>query len=136
MLLAGLEIVSMVPGERPRPGSIRVEEGRIESLGDLQARPGEAVHDCRGLVAVPGFVQGHVHLCQALFRNLAEGLPLLDWLRQRVWPLEAAHDAASLRASARLALFELVRGGCTTFQSMETVHGTEHVFAAAQASGL
>jgi 5-methylthioadenosine/S-adenosylhomocysteine deaminase len=136
MLLTGLEVLTMVPGEAARSGSIRIRDGRIAAVGDLQAEAGESVHDCRGLTAVPGFVQGHVHLCQALFRNLAEDLPLLDWLRQRIWPLEAAHDAASLRASARLALFELVRGGCTTFQSMETVHGTEHVFAAVEASGL
>jgi len=39
---------------------------------------------------LPGFVQTHVHLCQTLFRGLADDLVLLDWLRTRVWPLEAA----------------------------------------------
>ncbi len=137
MLLTGLDILTMLPGSRePVHGAIRIRDGRIEEVGDLQATPGETTFDASGLTAVPGFVQGHVHLCQTLFRNLAESLPLLRWLQQRIWPLEAAHDEVSLRASARLALHELLRGGCTTFQSMESVHGTEHVFAEVERSGL
>ena len=67
--------------------------------------------DCGRLFALPGFVQGHVHYCQTLFRGLAHDLPLTDWLAQRIWPLEAAHDEASTRASARLSVAELLRGG-------------------------
>jgi 5-methylthioadenosine/S-adenosylhomocysteine deaminase len=136
MLLEDAEILTMVPGQAPFRGGIRIDGERIAELGDLAPRPGEARVACRGLTALPGFVQGHVHLCQVLFRNLAEGLPLLEWLRRRIWPLEAAHDSNSLRASARLGLYELVAGGCTTFQSMETVHGTEHVLAEVASSGL
>jgi len=46
----------------------------------------------------------HIHLCQTLFRGAADDLALIDWLKERVWPMEAAHTAASVRASARLAL--------------------------------
>ena len=56
--------------------------------------------DAEGGLVLPGFVQTHIHLCQTLFRGLADDLPLLAWLRTRVWPLEAAHDAATLRAAA------------------------------------
>ncbi|MEZ4271294.1 MAG: hypothetical protein R3C68_07630 [Myxococcota bacterium] len=44
--------------------------------------------DARGLVAMPGLVQAHVHLCQSLLRGLADDMELLDWLRTRIWPLE------------------------------------------------
>lgn len=136
MLLQDLELLTMEPGAVPRRGSLRVEAGRIRTIGDVAPAPEEEVLPMPGLTALPGFVQGHVHLCQSLFRNLAEDLPLLDWLSRRVWPLEAAHDEQSLRASARLSLYELIRGGCTTFQSMETVHGTEFVFDEVSRSGL
>jgi 5-methylthioadenosine/S-adenosylhomocysteine deaminase len=119
-----------------RPGSIRIEGERIAAVGELPPSPGESRLDGSGLVALPGFVQGHVHLCQTLFRGLADDLPLLPWLRQRIWPLEAAHDEASLRASADLAFAELLRGGTTTVQAIETVHGTEQAFLAAQACGV
>ena len=48
--------------------------------------------------------------------------------RVSVWPLEAAHDARSLRASARLGVAELIRGGTTCALTMETVGHTEEVF--------
>ena len=136
MLLRDLQILTMAPGAEPFPGSIRVEGERITALGDLTPLPGEEVVDLEGRTALPGFVQGHVHLGQTLFRNLAEDRPLLAWLRERIWPLEAAHDERSIRASTRLALLELVRGGCTSFQSMETVAHTDVVFEEVLSSGL
>ena len=137
MLVTGLEILSMRPGDTtPVFGSLRIEDGKIVAVGKIDAREGEESIDLKGLCCLPGFVQGHIHLCQTLFRNLAEDLPLMAWLEQRIWPLEAAHDEASLRASARLALDELISGGCTLFQSMESVHGTEHVIDEVLAAGL
>ena len=94
------------------------------------------VIDAAGCFVVPGLVQAHVHLCQSLFRGLAEERPLLAWLRERIWPLEAAHDAASLRASARLGMAELLLSGTTAILDMGTVHHTEQLFLAAEESGI
>lgn len=100
-----------------------------------EARP-LRILDARGMAVVPGFVQAHVHLCQVLFRGMADDLPLLAWLKERIWPLEAAHDAQSLAASARLGLAELARNGTTTILDMGTVHHYDAVFEAAVESGL
>ena len=72
-----------------------------------------------------------MHLCQTLFRGLAEDQRLLAWLRERIWPLEAAHDPDSLRASARLGIAELLLGGTTAILDMGTVHHTDALFEAA-----
>jgi len=119
-----------------RSASIRVQGDRIAAVGDLSPDPGEPIIDCSGLVAVPGFVQGHVHFCQTLFRGLADDLPLMDWLSTRIWPLEAAHDARSTEASARLSILELMLGGTTTAQVMESTRHTEASFEAAAESGM
>src|SRR5579884_3697991 len=92
--------------------------------------------DVSGLVVVPGLVQAHLHLCQTLFRGLAEELPLLGWLRERIWPLEAAHDPDSLRASARLGIAELLLGGTTAILDMGTVHHTQTLFEVAAETGI
>jgi 5-methylthioadenosine/S-adenosylhomocysteine deaminase len=92
--------------------------------------------DARGCAVLPGFVQTHVHLCQTLFRGTADDLQLMDWLKQRVWPLEAAHDAPSVRASARLAIAEMIRSGTTCALTMETVRHTEEVFRAVEETGF
>ena len=49
-----------------------------------------------------------------------DGLELLDWLRERIWPYEEAHDANSLRASADLTFAELIRSGSTAALDMGT----------------
>jgi 5-methylthioadenosine/S-adenosylhomocysteine deaminase len=85
---------------------------------------------------LPGFVQTHLHLCQTLFRGAADDLSLIDWLRKRVWPMEAAHTAESIRASARLSIAELVRGGTTCALTMETVRHTEEVLRVVEETGF
>jgi 5-methylthioadenosine/S-adenosylhomocysteine deaminase len=61
---------------------------------------------------------------------------LMDWLKTRVWPMEAAHTPASLAASAQQAASELLLGGTTTVLTMETVHDTDAVFEALEPMGL
>ncbi len=126
-------------------GDVLVEDGRIVAAGpDAAAKwsPSKTskgllrVLDARGCAVLPGFVQAHVHLCQVLFRGMADDLPLLDWLRERIWPFEAAHDEASLSASAELGLLEMSLGGTTTLLDMGTVHHQDVVFDAAARSGL
>ena len=118
-------------------GDVSMVDGRIAAIGAVDpALRHDRVIDVGGAYVLPGFIQTHVHLCQTLFRGLADDLPLLTWLRQRVWPLEAAHDAASLAAAARLAAAELLLGGTTTALTMETVHDTDAVFEALAPTGL
>ncbi len=118
-------------------GDVWTAEGRIAGVGSapLDLHP-DTIIDADGALLLPGFVQTHVHLCQTLFRGLADDLPLLAWLKTRVWPLEAAHDEPTLAAAARLAAAELQLGGTTTVLTMETVHGTDAVFDALVPTGL
>jgi 5-methylthioadenosine/S-adenosylhomocysteine deaminase len=117
-------------------GSVLVRDGRIVSVGPEPAGPQDSVIDASGAYLLPGFIQTHVHLCQTLFRGYADDMPLLDWLRRRVWPMEAAHTPATLRASARLAAAELLTTGTTTALTMETVHDTDVVFETLDGMGL
>lgn len=118
-------------------GSVLVREGRIAAIGpQAEHEPAGDTIDAQGRYLLPGFVQTHVHLCQTLFRGLADDLTLLEWLGRRVWPLEAAHDEASLRASTRMAVAELLRTGTTTVLTMETVHGTDVVFETLAGMGI
>jgi 5-methylthioadenosine/S-adenosylhomocysteine deaminase len=94
------------------------------------------VIDARGRYLLPGFIQSHVHLCQTLFRGGADDLSLIDWLKKRIWVMEAAHTYESLYASAQLGIAELIKGGTTCALTMETVHHTDAVFQAAEESGF
>jgi len=116
-------------------GDLLIRDGRIASTGQTGETADIAI-DATGCAVLPGFVQTHIHLCQTLFRGAADDLPLLDWLKKRVWPMEAAHTAESVRASARLGLAELIKGGTTCALTMETVNHTNEVFRVVDESGF
>jgi 5-methylthioadenosine/S-adenosylhomocysteine deaminase len=120
-------------------GDVEVRDGAIAAVAGrpaLDARPADTIIDAAGAYLLPGFVQTHVHLCQTLFRGFADDMPLLEWLRTRVWPMEAAHSPTTLAASAQLASAELLRTGTTTISTMETVHDTDVVFETLRDVGL
>jgi 5-methylthioadenosine/S-adenosylhomocysteine deaminase len=117
-------------------GAVSVRDGRIVSIGPEPTDRHDTIIDAAGALLVPGFIQTHIHLCQTLFRGYADDLRLMEWLRTRIWPMEAAHTPASLRAATRLACLELLRGGTTAILTMETVHDTDAVFEAATDTGL
>ena len=113
-----------------------VRDGRIVSVGRERDGAADTIVDASGGYLLPGFIQTHVHLCQTLFRGSADDMPLLAWLRRRVWPMEAAHTPSTLRASVRLAASELLLSGTTSVLTMETVHDTDVVFETLEEVGL
>lgn len=139
LLICGARIITLDNANSIFEGDVLIAQGRIAEIGpSLNSKSGQVdqVIDARGLVLLPGFVQTHIHLCQTLFRGAADDLALIDWLRQRVWPMEAAHTPESLAASARLGIAEMIRSGTTCALTMETVNHTEAVFRVVEESGF
>ena len=137
LLVRNATILTMNDAFEIVEGAVSVRDGVITAVGgDADNGRHDTEIDARGGFLLPGFIQTHVHLCQTLFRGYADDLPLLDWLRRRIWPMEAAHTAASLAVSARLAASELLLSGTTTVLTMETVHDTEAVLEALGDTGL
>src|SRR5687768_12390582 len=116
-------------------GDLLVSDGRIADVGGSGQTAGTVI-DAADCAVIPGFVQTHIHLCQTIFRGAADDLALIDWLKQRVWPMEAAHSAESIAASARLGIAELIKGGTTCALTMETVNHTAEVFKVVQETGF
>ncbi|AIQ14204.1 5'-deoxyadenosine deaminase [Paenibacillus durus] len=138
ILIKNAELITMNKQEEILRGSdIRIKDDLITEIGSgLAPLEGETVIDATGRTIIPGFVQTHIHLCQTLFRGKADDLELMDWLRKRIWPLEAAHDGESLYYSAMLGIGELISSGTTTIVDMETVHHTDYAFQAIAKSGI
>src|SRR6266566_4474372 len=136
ILIKGGTIVTMDEQNFIVRGDVLIRDGRIEDVGShLNAEANEII-DATGCAVLPGFVQTHIHLCQTLFRGAADDLALIDWLKERVWPMEAAHTKESIRASAHLGIAELIKGGTTCALTMETVRHTEEVLRVVDESGF
>ncbi len=139
LLIQGAKVITLDSENHVFDGDVFVEDSRIGALGPSLIGSGyedAEVIDARGCLLLPGFVQTHVHLCQTLFRGAADDLSLIDWLTKQIWPMEAAHTAESVYASARLGIAELIRGGTTCALTMETVRHTDAVFTAVEESGF
>lgn len=136
ILIKNGRIVTMDADNSIVRGDLLIRDGRIASVGEPDAPKADEVIDATGCAILPGFVQTHIHLCQTLFRGAADDLSLIDWLKKRIWPMEAAHSAESIRASAQLGIAELIKGGTTCALTMETVRHTEEVLRVVEETGF
>jgi cytosine/adenosine deaminase-related metal-dependent hydrolase len=119
--------------------AVEIIDGKISSfvpIGEIQKENYDEVYDAKNLTLIPGFIQTHVHLSQTLFRGLAEDLPLLEWLRLKIFPFENAHDINSLKVTAQLSINELLMGGTTTFLDMGTLRYGDVVLQEMTNSGI
>ncbi len=135
VLIKNGTLVTMDNSNSIMRGDLLIRDRRIAEIGST-GQTADTVIDATGCAVIPGFVQTHIHLCQTIFRGAADDLALIDWLKQRVWPMEAAHSAASIKASARLGIAELIKGGTTCALTMETVNHTGEVFKVVEESGF
>src|SRR5690242_15034444 len=109
LILRGGRVVSQDAERRIIDADVLIQSGRIAAVAaNLPTQGAARVIDARGCWIFPGFVQAHVHLTQTLFRGLADDRELLAWLRDRIWPLEAAHTPETSYLSAELGISELL----------------------------
>ncbi|HSW53598.1 MAG TPA: amidohydrolase family protein [Ignavibacteriaceae bacterium] len=119
--------------------AVEIIAGKISSfvlIDEIQKDNYSEVYDAKNLTLIPGFIQTHVHLSQTLFRGLAEDLPLLEWLRLKIFPFENAHNKESLRVTSQLSINELLMGGTTTFLDMGTLRHGDVVLSEMVSSGI
>lgn len=135
LLIQNGTLITLDERDRVFQGNLLILDGLIARVGDSSSQADTKI-DASGCAVLPGFVQTHIHLCQTLFRGAADDLSLIDWLKSRIWPMEAAHTPESIAASARLGIAELIKGGTTCALTMETVNHTDEVFKAVEETGF
>ena len=107
-----------------RKVGLRASDGTIEEIGpgvsarDRQSGDGESVIDADGAILVPPLVNGHTHAAMTLFRGHGDDLPLMRWLQEAIWPVEAKLEADDVYWGTRLACLEMIRTGTTKFWDM------------------
>ncbi len=121
------------------PGWVHVVDDRIAAYGageppvDLAAGV-DRVIDATDAAVMPGMVNAHTHLFQTFFRGLADDKPLLEWLRDCIWPGAVHLDADAARLAATVGLVENLRTGATSVIDHQYVHIDEAIDDAACAA--
>lgn len=113
--------VPVEPAGRVLTGhAVAIGDGRITEVLPAEAarrkyQPSETI-ERPNHVLIPGLVNAHTHAAMTLFRGLADDLPLEQWLRERIWPVEKQWISAEMvRDGTALAIAEMLRGGTTCF---------------------
>ncbi|MDX6634838.1 MAG: 5-methylthioadenosine/S-adenosylhomocysteine deaminase [Solirubrobacterales bacterium] len=107
---------ALLDGERV---GVRCVDGAIAAIGpEVAAQPEDEVLDAAGSHLAPPLVNGHTHAAMTLFRGSGGDLPLMPWLEEKIWPIEAKLSDEDVYWGARLACAEMLRGGTTRFWDM------------------
>ncbi len=116
-----IEGARLLDARRSQKADLLIDGGRIVEVGvlsDAQRASADERIDGRGRLVIPGFVNTHTHAAMVLFRGLTDDVPLMEWLEQKIWPVEKHLAASHVLAGTRLAALEMISSGTTTFQDM------------------
>ena len=98
---------------------VLIEGNRIVRIASgISAPAGTEVLDGTDKAIIPGFINTHTHASMTLFRGYGDDLPLMTWLEDYIWPVEAQMTAHDVYVGARLACLEMLRSGTTCFLDM------------------
>jgi cytosine/adenosine deaminase-related metal-dependent hydrolase len=144
MIFENATFITMDPQRRiVSDGAVAVEGSRIVGIGkkdEIRVRFEQDRDriDLKGMLVLPGLVNSHVHLSQALIRGCADDLGLIDFLVDRVWVLQGNYDHDDGRTSAELCMLEMLKSGTTAFVESMTAgrYGFDGIAEAVASSGM
>ena len=100
--------------------SVAVAGDTIVEIGpDLAAKypQAEIIAEPHGLI-MPGLINTHTHAAMSCFRGLADDLPLMQWLQEYIFPVEAKLTPEMVYHSTLLSICEMIKSGTTSFNDM------------------
>ena len=119
LIVEGAYVVTM---DSRRPvivdGSVAVVGGAIAAVGtagdvnETYPRAAQRI-DASGCLVMPGLIDAHTHLFQTLGRGLGDGLALIAWLRDFMFPLAAHITSTDAAAAVQLSSLMAVLAGTT-----------------------
>jgi 5-methylthioadenosine/S-adenosylhomocysteine deaminase len=125
--------------ERPlKNGCIVIEKDRIIDLGlkeeIISKYENSEVIDLGNKILFPGLVNAHTHVPMSIFRGIAEDLPLMVWLKNYIFPIEAKLKEEWVYWGTKLSIIEMIKSGITMFCDMYLFE--REVIRAVEESGL
>lgn len=120
LLLKNLMILPMEKEAVIECGYIVIQDNLISEIGRGEISDGayDRVIDGAGKVALPGFINTHTHAAMTLLRGYADDLPLMEWLNNKIWPMEAKLKGEDIYWGSKLAIIEMIKSGTTCFADM------------------
>lgn len=116
------------------PCDVLIDGNRVKKIADNIDDAGAYTIDGTDKLLMPGLFNTHNHIAMSVFRNYADDMELMDWLQNKIWPLESKLTAEDIYWASLLTFIELVKTGTTAFNDMYMF--CERVFDAANEIGM
>ena len=132
----------LLPGSRQQEviadGAVAISDDTIAATGSKEQilanyQTDNHIHTDYGLI-MPGLINTHTHAAMACFRGLADDLPLMTWLEEHIFPVEARWTPEMVYQCTLLSLAEMIKSGTTTFCDMYLF--SKEVAKATETSGM
>src|SRR5262245_32766631 len=115
-------------------GFVAIDGAKIVAVGPATQSPApngfDEVIDASGAIVMPGLINMHQHHWYTLFKGLADGLLLEDWVTEILLPLSLHLDAGAMRMSSYLAGMEMLATGTTCSLNHSVTTTTPELVAA------
>lgn len=136
MLLQNIRFIITQNSERQimENTDVRVEDGIIKQIGELEAYEKEKVYDCADRAVMPGLINTHTHASMSLLRGISDNKKLEDWLQEDIFPAEDAMEKDDIYTGALLASVEMLKTGTTCFNDM--YERPDQIVEAVEESGI
>jgi cytosine/adenosine deaminase-related metal-dependent hydrolase len=124
MIVRGGHVLTMGPAGDLRDGGVAfsTRAGTILQAGPFaelaKTFPDAYVVGDESDVVVPGFINGHDHLSEALISGLGETLSLYEWIERLIRPVGPHLDAEMARVGTLLKGIEMLHSGITCVNDM------------------
>jgi 5-methylthioadenosine/S-adenosylhomocysteine deaminase len=98
-------------------GFVAIDDKKIAAVGPSSALSSavtfDEVIDVSGCIVLPGLINGHQHHWYTLFKGLADGYLLEDWVTEFLLPLTRQLPEEGVRCSSYVAAMEMLATGTT-----------------------
>jgi len=123
LLITEATIVTMDPSRRVvENGQLAVDEGRIIAVGTDLAYEARKTIQAANCVVLPGLVNGHTHVYQALIEGIGYDMHFDPWNWRFLFPVVSKINPEHAAASAELAALEMIKSGTTTVSDHWYLH--------------
>ncbi len=107
-------VVTINKNDEIKKMDILIEDDEIKFLGDNYNGNVDKVIDATNKVILPGLINTHTHLGMSIFRGTSDGLSLMNWLNNKIWPLEDKLTPKDVYYNNLLSCIEMIKTGTTT----------------------
>ena len=94
-------------------GDIVIRDNIILDVVDKYLGEYDLEIDAKHNIVMPGLINCHTHLGMYDFRNTNDNLKLMDWLNNKIWPIEDKMTKKDISEATYNSCIEMIKSGTT-----------------------